>query len=97
MFTIDEKNPLKAVSQVSYLLFALLRNLPKEELNKLTLQRINHPKRKTLMWKLHLLNCAVDRAERGVLPTVEDEKANRVEPVRRHYGDFSKCGRKKGK
>lgn len=77
-FVVDEKNPLKSVREVSYFLYALIKNLPVEEQNKLTLQKVNYKDRKGLMWKLHLLNCACDRAERGVLPTEEDENTNRV-------------------
>lgn len=77
-FVVDEKNPLKSVREVSYFLFALIKNLPVEEQNKLTLQMVNYKDRKALLWKLHLLNCACDRAERGVLPTEEDENTNRV-------------------
>lgn len=78
MFTVDQENPLKSVREVSYFLFALIKNLPVEEQNKLTLQKMNYQDRKALLWKLHLLNCAIDRAERGVFPTDEDEKKGRV-------------------
>lgn len=81
MFTIDEKNPLKSVREVSYLLFALVKNLPEEDLNKLTSQRFNMKNRRTLTWKLHLLNCACDRAERGLAVTEEDVLANRALPA----------------
>lgn len=79
MFVIDEKNPLKSIREVSYFFFALLKNLPPEELNKLTSQKFNFKKRRALMWKLHLLNCACDRAEKGLMPTAEDEMNGRVE------------------
>ncbi len=78
MFVIDEKNPLKSVKEVSYLLFALIKNLPVEDQNKLTLQKVNYKDRKVLLWKLHLLNCAIDRQEKGIRPTAEDEKTFRV-------------------
>ena len=78
MFTVDEKNPLKSVREVSYFLYTLIKNLPVEEQNKLTLQKVNYKDRKGLLWKLHLLNCACDRAEKGILPSEEDAKNNRV-------------------
>lgn len=78
MFVVDENNPLKSVKDVSYFLFALIKNLPAEEQNKLTLQRMNYKDRRALLWKLHLLNCAIDRIEKGVTPTEEDEKTFRV-------------------
>ena len=81
-FVVDEKNPLKSVKEVSYLLYALIKNLPTEDQNKLTLQRMNYKDRKALLWKLHLLNCAIDRDERGVEPTEEDEDRFRVKKVR---------------
>lgn len=80
MVVVDESNPLKSVKEVSYLLFALVKNLPAEEQNKLTLQKVNYKDRRALLWKLHLLNCAIDRIEKGVTPTAEDEKTFRVKP-----------------
>lgn len=77
-FVLNEKNPLKSVKEVSYLLFALVKNLPAEQQNKLTLQQVNYKDRKALLWKLHLLNCAIDRIEKGITPTAEDAKAFRV-------------------
>jgi len=78
MVTIDQSNPLKTVREQSYLLYALIKNLPVEDQNKLTLQKVNYQDRKSLLFKLHLLNCACDRAERGVLPSSIDEKTFRV-------------------
>lgn len=78
MFSVDEKNPLKSVRDVSYFLYALLKNLPPEEQSKLTLQKVNYKDRRALLWRLHLLNCAIDRVEKGVIPTESDEKTFRV-------------------
>lgn len=77
-FVVDPKKPLKSVKEVSYFLFAMIKNLPAEEQHKLTLQQMNYKDRRALLWKLHLLNCAIDRIEKGILPTEEDEKTNRV-------------------
>lgn len=80
MFKVDESNPLKSVREVSYFLYALVENLPEDVLNKLTSQRFNMKHRKALKWKLHLLNHACDRAERGAAVTDEDVQQNRALP-----------------
>lgn len=76
----EEKQPLTMVREMSFALYALIQNLPAEDLNKLTLQRVNAKTRRALMWKLHLLNCACDRAETGRQITDEDVVKHRALP-----------------
>ena len=63
-----DMRPLEKVLELSYALYAVLDNIPEADLNKLTLQGMNFKVRKSLKWKLHQLNLACARANKGEAP-----------------------------